>query len=103
MKLTRTSYYDIREKVGFKNVSLANILAAKTPNEEVTFIAADDLDLYNKWESKAFELQVANHELLGHGEPPTFIVGAGADFVGSGKLFTEDARGNLNFDKDRVS
>ncbi|KIM28659.1 hypothetical protein M408DRAFT_329404 [Serendipita vermifera MAFF 305830] len=81
------SYYDIREKTGFKNVSLANILAAKTPNEEVTFIAPEDLDSYNKWESKAFELQVANHELLGHG---------------SGKLFTEDARGNLNFDKERV-
>jgi dipeptidyl-peptidase III len=54
----------------------------------VTFISADDLELYNKWESKAFELQVANHELLGHG---------------SGKLFTEDAKGNLNFDKERVS
>ena len=54
----------------------------------MTFISADDLDLYNKWEGKAFELQVANHELLGHG---------------SGKLFTEDAKGNLNFDKERVS
>jgi dipeptidyl-peptidase-3 len=54
----------------------------------VTFIAADDLDLYNKWEGKAFELQVANHELLGHG---------------SGKLFSEDGKGNLNFDKERVS
>jgi dipeptidyl-peptidase III len=54
----------------------------------VTFISADDLELFNKWEGKAFELQVANHELLGHG---------------SGKLFTEDAKGNFNFDKERVS
>jgi dipeptidyl-peptidase-3 len=46
---------------------LANILAAKAPNEEITFIHKDDLELYNKWDSKAFELQVANHELLGHG------------------------------------
>ena len=61
------SYYEIRESVGFKNVSLANILAAKAPGEEVTFVEEADLQLYNKWESKAFELQVANHELLGHG------------------------------------
>lgn len=81
------NYYEIRENVGFKNVSLANILAAKAPDEEVTFIEEADLQLYNKWESKAFELQVANHELLGHG---------------SGKLFTQDKDGNLNFDKDKV-
>lgn len=30
-------------------MSLANILAAKAPNEEVTFIHPDDLELYNKW------------------------------------------------------
>jgi len=81
------NYYDIRESTGFKNVSLANILAAKAPNEELTFIHPDDVDLYNKWDSKAFELQVANHELLGHG---------------SGKLFEEGADGKLNFDVDKV-
>jgi Peptidase family M49 len=30
-------------------VSLANILAAKAPNEEITFIHPEDLALYNKW------------------------------------------------------
>ncbi|KAG8785722.1 hypothetical protein FRC15_000807 [Serendipita sp. 397] len=64
-----------------------NIPLLRAPNEEVTFVHQDDLDLYNKWDSKAFELQVANHELLGHG---------------SGKLFTQDSDGNLNFDKDKV-
>ncbi|EFI28378.1 dipeptidyl peptidase III [Coprinopsis cinerea okayama7 len=81
------NYYDIRESTGFKNVSLANILAAKAPNEELTFIHPDDVELYNAWDSRAFELQVANHELLGHG---------------SGKLFEEYADGTKNFDPEKV-
>ncbi|KAG6818124.1 hypothetical protein H0H87_000029 [Tephrocybe sp. NHM501043] len=81
------NYYDIRESLGFKNVSLANILAAKAPNEELTFIHPDDVELYNTWDGRAFELQVANHELLGHG---------------SGKLFEERADGSKNFDPEKV-
>ncbi|KAF9532974.1 aflatoxin-detoxifizyme [Crepidotus variabilis] len=81
------NYYDIRESTGFKNVSLANILAAKAPNEELTFIHPDDVKLYNEWDSRAFELQVANHELLGHG---------------SGKLFEEYPDGTKNFDPAKV-
>ena len=56
-------------------------------DEEITFIHPDDLDLFNTWDSKAFEVQVANHELLGHG---------------SGKLFQEEADGKLNFDPEKV-
>ncbi|KAL0946907.1 hypothetical protein HGRIS_013069 [Hohenbuehelia grisea] len=81
------NYFSVRDAVGFKNVSLANILAAKAPNEELTFIHPDDVELYNAWDSRAFELQVANHELLGHG---------------SGKLFQEDADGKKNFDVEKV-
>ncbi|KAF9482745.1 aflatoxin-detoxifizyme [Pholiota conissans] len=81
------NYYDIRESTGFKNVSLANVLAAKAPNEELTFIHPDDVELYNAWDNRAFELQVANHELLGHG---------------SGKLFEEYADGTKNFDPEKV-
>jgi len=81
------NYYEIRESVGFKNVSLANVLAAKAPNEELTFIHPDDVDMYNAWDSRAFELQVANHELLGHG---------------SGKLFQENADGTKNFDPEKI-
>lgn len=81
------NYYDIRESTGFKNVSLANILSAKAPDEEITFIHPDDLDLYNEWDSRVFELQVANHELLGHG---------------SGKLFQEAADGSKNFDPEKI-
>ena len=57
-------------------------------DEVVTFIHPDDLDLYNAWDSRAFELQVANHELLGHG---------------SGKLFQEAADGSKNFVPEKVS
>lgn len=81
------NYYEIREAHGFKNVSLANILAAKAPNEELTFIHPDDVELYNRWDSRAFELLVANHELLGHG---------------TGKLFKENADGTKNFDPEKI-
>lgn len=67
-------------------MSICGILTVIT-DEELTFIHPDDVDLYNKWDSRAFELQVANHELLGHG---------------SGKLFQEDADGKKNFDPEKV-
>jgi hypothetical protein len=57
-------------------------------DEELTFIHPDDAALYNEWDSRAFELQVANHELLGHG---------------SGRLFQEDEKGKKNFDPEVIS
>lgn len=56
-------------------------------DEELTFIHPNDVELYNSWDSRAFELQVANHELLGHG---------------SGKLFEEGPDGKKNFDLEKV-
>ena len=56
-------------------------------DEELTFIHPDDVDLFNKWDSRAFELLVANHGLLGHG---------------TGKLFKENADGTKNFDPEKV-
>lgn len=79
--------YDVREQDGFKNVSLANILAAKAANEPTTFIAPEEVERYKVWEDRAFNVQVANHELLGHG---------------TGRLFTEQADGSRNFDADKT-
>ncbi|KAI0006024.1 aflatoxin-detoxifizyme [Russula compacta] len=80
------NYYEVRESDGFKNVSLANVLGAKSP-DELPFVHPNDLALYKTWETKSFEVQVANHELLGHG---------------SGKLFKEEANGKKNFDPEKV-
>lgn len=56
--------------------------------QELTFIHPDDATLHDAWDSRAFELQVANHELLGHG---------------SGKIFQEGADGKKNFDPAKVN
>jgi dipeptidyl-peptidase-3 len=77
------NYDDIRQNLGFKNVSLGNVLSAKAPNEKIPFIAAKDLDVYQKYRDGAFEVQVGLHELLGHG---------------TGKLLQETAPGEYNFD-----
>jgi Peptidase family M49 len=69
----------------FSNISDVSSLYV---DEELTFIHPDDVEIYNTWDSRAFELQVANHELLGHG---------------SGKLFQEGADGKRNFDPEKVT
>ncbi len=77
------NYDDIRQQVGFKNVSLGNVLSAKAPNETIPFIRPEDLSIYKNNRDQAFEVQVGIHELLGHG---------------SGKLLQETAPGEFNFD-----
>ncbi|KAM0749538.1 aflatoxin-detoxifizyme [Meredithblackwellia eburnea MCA 4105] len=82
------NYHLVREHDGFKNVSLSNILSAKAANEEITFIGPEEVKDFDAWSDKAFEVQVANHELLGHG---------------TGKIFQESADGSVNFDKSLVN
>ncbi|KAJ4296696.1 hypothetical protein N0V90_006744 [Kalmusia sp. IMI 367209] len=77
------NYDDIRQNIGFKNVSLGNILSAKAPNEAVPFIKDSDVEIFQKYRDPAFEVQVGLHELLGHG---------------CGKLLQETAPGEYNFD-----
>ncbi|KAL8924078.1 MAG: hypothetical protein Q9208_004215 [Pyrenodesmia sp. 3 TL-2023] len=78
------NYNDIRQEIGFKNVSLGNILSAKAPNEPIPFIHPRDLDVYQVNRDQAFEVQVGIHELLGHG---------------TGKLLQETEPGKFNFDE----
>ncbi|PQE06369.1 putative dipeptidylpeptidase III protein [Rutstroemia sp. NJR-2017a WRK4] len=77
------NYDDIRQSEGFKNVSLGNVISAKAPNEKIPFIRDEDLEVFQKYRDDAFEVQVAVHELLGHG---------------SGKLLQETEPGVYNFD-----
>lgn len=74
---------DIRQTIGFKNVSLGNVLGAKSPNEPIPFIKASDIQVYQDQRDPAFEVQVGIHELLGHG---------------TGKLLQETSKGVFNFD-----
>lgn len=81
------NYDDVRINIGFKNVSLGNILSASlksTSERPPSFIAQGDRSVYTKYQGDAFEVQVGIHELLGHG---------------SGKLLCE-VDGGFNFDHE---
>lgn len=78
------NYDDVRLNVGFKNVSLGNVLNSKTSDDKWTFVQGDDVKAMSKYQSDSFEVQVGIHELLGHG---------------SGKLLCELQDNTFNFDK----
>lgn len=83
------NYDDIRQTFGFKNVSLENAIKARQiSNELPKWISPSDGELFNKYQDKSYDIDVAGHELLGHG---------------SGKLFSEDESGVLNFDPDTIN
>ncbi|VUZ52869.1 unnamed protein product [Hymenolepis diminuta] len=76
------NYDDIRQSIGFKNVSLGNILKARFQDPTAPFLRSEDRDIYVTNVGQSFEIQVGLHELLGHG---------------SGKFFRRNEDGTFNF------
>lgn len=83
------NFAEVREGPGggFKNVSLANVLAARDFKDRISFLGDADQELYKRCAGPSFSIQVGLHELLGHG---------------SGKCFTVDADGKKNFQPEAV-
>ncbi|KAL6950935.1 hypothetical protein ACO0QE_000217 [Hanseniaspora vineae] len=82
------NYDDIKEKHGCKNVALSNVLDLDSRiKTRPSFILDEQVDEFKKYASKAFNIQVGLHELIGHG---------------TGKFLTEEkSEGNTekyNFD-----
>jgi len=63
------NYDDVRQKLGFKNVTLGNIINALQDSYggRPEFVPEQDVELYKKHVSSALSIGVATHELLGHG------------------------------------
>ncbi|CAF3772251.1 unnamed protein product [Rotaria socialis] len=81
------NYKDVKEEVGFKNLTITNAMFARIGAKGGPFLSDSDHQLREKFGAAALEIKVALHELLGHG---------------SGKLLRRKDDGNLNFDPQKV-
>lgn len=81
------NYKDVKEEQGFKNVSLTNVMAARTGIKGGPFLSDSDHTLREKHGALGLEIQVGLHELLGHG---------------CGKFLRRKDDGTLNFDPTKV-
>ncbi|KAK8085115.1 dipeptidyl-peptidase 3 [Apiospora hydei] len=77
------NYNDIRQDVGFKNVIIANRMAAESTAATWPFIDSDELPTFRNHKHSAYYWWVVLHELLGHG---------------TGKMMIEQSTGQYNFD-----
>jgi dipeptidyl-peptidase III len=85
------NYDEIRMHNGFKNVSLDNVIRSaygSGSDEPVDYLTSEDSVIFKKYVLKSFTVDVAGHELLGHG---------------SGKLFRKSEDGTFNFDKNTIN
>lgn len=70
------NYDDIRQNIGFKNVSLGNIIrVGYTSDEPTPHLEPDDDLIFKKHVVTAFTTDVGGHELLGHGSGKLFYAG----------------------------
>lgn len=77
------NYDDIRESLGFKNVSLDNCMNTSSPTTTYPFILESEVENFRARRPLEFDISTAIHELLGHG---------------SGQLLAETEPGVFNFD-----
>lgn len=82
--ITGPGYTDVVDKYGRKNLTFSNRVSANGAEREIEYIQDDDAELFRKLHSTCFFVQLAGHELLGHG---------------CGRLFKEDDEGRCNFDQ----
>jgi len=80
------NYDDINKVDGFKNVTLSNSYP-KAKKEFIQFSREADIEYLVKFNDEAIFVQVALHELLGHG---------------TGKLFNRNKNGEFNFDQKNL-
>ncbi|XP_050730725.1 dipeptidyl peptidase 3-like isoform X2 [Eriocheir sinensis] len=81
------NYKDVKEEHGFKNVSLTNVMAARSGIKGGPFLTPADHTVREKHGAMVLEIQVGLHELLGHG---------------CGKFLRRKDDGTLNFDPEKV-
>ena len=85
LRLNVTQYNDIRQEEGFKNVIIANRMAAESQAQQYPFIDPSEAEEFRRCKFAAYYWWVVLHELLGHG---------------TGRMMTETDEGNYNFDID---
>lgn len=81
------NYKDIKEEVGFKNVTLSNVMLSRNVLKGGPFLSSSDHDLKKKHGTVSLDIQVGLHELLGHG---------------CGKFLRRKEDGTLNFDPTKL-